>query len=598
MNLVKQNLDDTSNNFPKSIWYESYNYYYDLIFRHISMVPVNTDIELVKKFLSRLLRSNKNEKIEEVKGKNKIDEQCAFACEDQQGNLVTYSYLDLHNLISEEATKWVNNNISCGNKIVIVNIEGIKLVVLVLTALKLGCVFSVLYTSSLQYLDKLSLFLLNTRIENINPDYIFCEANQQSLDPKYDSKIVSLPSVEFALSASDKKSIKEPPHTYQPDELVCISFEYCSENNCDPVFISAESLYLDLVRNGDCILGLTRPDILVFPYLNKELYQYGLLLTSMMSGSTYLSLTDKVPKCMIDSSLVNRLNNYLPELGSNYVIGVTPQFHKELISEELKECRYWFAMLHDRKQQKQWSDLITKYRIDESKSHFLHWESALNSFSLLSIENDDSSADHVYPVPSKEFTLTDMFTKKKSVTGMGLYNVAITKERDFSSQVVLTKQELGYSYFEQDYLKEDGIFFPETAITAYLNEKTAPQTCCYFVPNSLMNGNRLLLLVFDVKLIKDTTDYKKALEEQIKILILDTLGSLFKPDDIIFYCYQPRGHLLPDPVTKEKLYWLPDNDGVISQFLSGDLELRSSDKFSHGISLYRYFIKTLALIAN
>ena len=514
----------------KSVLYSSYNFYQDLLLRHTS--------------------TSSDSWYTSVKS--------AFSFFNSEGKHELISYKQMSKDISFQAYIWENSGVKSGHKIALIHTGLYQQVCSCLAALKLGCAFSVLSPES--------PLLLKNRIEELKPDFISTELEWIPLIRGYHSHIIPL-------QQTPEQFIEDTyAYAYKPNEIACISYNFQSETSCIPIELSAEELYLNLMRNGYQVLGLSSKSTIAYPLTDNMLYNPGLLLTSCMFGAHYVDISIKTLQ-------------HLPKLFKKkyaLVLGVNSHVRDYLTENVLpiNTCAFYFSPLDDAYQVPEWQQFVTECLAQNVPSAYLRWESAIQGFGLKSLVPVGQLVTEVLPIEGRPFFLTDVFDKTlASQTGMGLYTCQVNHSLQFVSQCTLTETENGYSYYEENTLKKNGKPFPKADITHFLNTQTTPKFNYIFIGKPLENkikNHSISLLVFHTNAtLSNELHLKNAVIKQLS----DAVGRQYLPDEIQFLRVQPRG------------FYHTDENWILQQIQLGKLNEKSQDDFYYWTSKFRCLLQ-------
>ena len=520
-----------------------------------------------------------------------------------EGKSEKYDYKTIHDWVELQSTIWFELGLGRGSKITLVNVTGIDLIVYMMTALNLGCIFSVLNVSLNNRFDD---FLFKSRLEKIVPDLIVissvicCEDVWELLSP-YKEKVYltkSLHSTNKTTQGSDIDTLYESNlRQYQPDQIVCINFDYGAEDSCKPFSLSAQHLYLSLQLNMSTqVMNLQSKDILIFPYVSNKVYQQGSILTSLYAGIHYID----AQKYFIQ--LFKRGNKFFVSNKENFVVGLTHELRDELIiaDEAMNTWRHCFVIKSHKEidnegtkklgaehNQSQWELFKDKCFKNFDERMLFHWQSVLCGFSLIEHKAHIKAEEKIIPICERKFTLVDPVIGQESLAGVGLYSCQINAEDNFVSRHQLMRLDNGKKYVrcsQKEVIRNEKLY-PKADLIRYLNsvasQKDKYWVGCYFLPDSMTKVDHITLLIFYCAIAHQQDDIEKQQKNLVNKLqgkIKDALGDNFLPDETICYFYKPRG--MGDV----------KNKGINSQYMTGKLSNKSGDTLFRLLSLYRHFI--------
>ena len=592
---------------------KTYNFYQELIIRHKSHEKAN---------------------------------KTAFEIFHSKDKFQKYSYQEIYTFVEEKSKSWFESDLGKGSIITFVNVTGIDLLVHMMAALNLGCIFSVL---TVKPGNEFSETLFDTRLQLISPDIIVIDIdiesesdseskkngalNWRTLLSKYKScplePINTRVDQSLTNNTEDTNNAEDRNNTlnndiqydhglrhYAPDQIVCINFDYDSQDSCKAFYITAQNLYLSLELNaGEQLMDLQQGDILLFPDLSRLLYQPGFILTSLYSGIHYLEAHGDL------DNVFARGKRWFFCDDKIFVVVLTPQLRDELIDKDKKMStwRSCFIVEDDKVKNNETSDITEKKWKTFKKKCFktlkertlFHWQSVLSGFSLIEQKASEGTTGRITPVKGREFKLVDPVTQKDTLSTMGLFSCQIGGAATYVTHHGLMQQEQEYVRYTQNEVIRDGRFYPKSDLLHYLNTVFNPRdnltvniewVNCYFLPVSLTKKNHLVLLVFYCErfnqqahlpdnqqetLEQETINQqKKMLIKEINAKIREALGEHFLPDETHCYFYMPR-----EEVANK-------TNGINSQYLMGKLIKKSNDKLFRLLSVYRHLISDQTKIVS
>ncbi len=475
--------------------------------------------------------------------------------------------------INERAAVMADNGITAGDIIALIDLSGLPLLLNVLAAIKIGCVFTLL--------SKQTETVFNTRkamLKQSDPQrrgiklYISESAIFDANDKLVDSFTEHSSEKHFIAS----NSVAGISHQYRAKDTVCINFDQESSQDCQPWWQSTESFYQSLLLNGLCLFGIKGNDNhqqarLFIPTACKFHYRIGLYLSALLYGIAFED--ERWPKNDINTGDITAQDS---------------EFKKNAISADLS---YVLFELSEAKKTKSYlilfdvwvsgsmtlTEKLLQQLVDTKNSsqniRLLGFSSVLQGVTLMSRWQHQGQINTIFPVPGRAFSLNNaLLVQQKTKMGPGLYTSRISDLQSYASHDFLNKTTAGYVYQQWPMLKKQGLPYPTQSIAysliLYLRSDL-PQwqwlDCC-FVPAYLLPGGKVQMLFFclmsylpdktQIKADQETENLNKKISSWFELEGL----TQYLPDQLDIFHYYPRAE------QQEKHDWLHQ------QFLTNSLQ--------------------------
>ena len=366
---------DSSFPWPgKSIPYETYDFYHDMIIRN-------------QRNTAPALRW-----YDPVLGRQKI------------------SYTELGASATEKEAVWMHSGAQPGQKICIILPLGVKYVTSLVTALKMGLTLSCLPPQGNQFLQ--------TRLEALAPDHIVTEEIYAAMIPAWHNRI--LPE---KISTRHNPTNSEHSTTYPSGAVIGLCFDPSSETSHVPKELTADAAYLCPLRDGMLALGMRPGNVLAAPGFHFLETQPGLLLAVLLNGGTYLH---------IDPDGVAKNPEQLTE-HPIHTIGISAQMRDVLIARPpsfSEAWGFWFRDPAESSDMEQWHSFVETLGLKEVHCGNMKWHAAAGGCSLFSIKRRGRPHFNMLPSAGVPWCLTELAGgDQESLEGYGLFSpVALGRE--------------------------------------------------------------------------------------------------------------------------------------------------------------------------
>ena len=487
--------------------------------------------------------------------------------------------------VNERAAVLVDNGVTAGDIIALVDLSGLPLLLNVLAIIKIGCIFTVFSKQPATAFNARRAMLKQSDPKKhgiklyISKSAIF-DANNKLVESFTGN------SLEKRFIASN--TVATTSHQYGAKDTVCINFDQASSQNCQPWWQTATSFYQSLLLNGLCLFGIKRNDshqqgCLFIPTACKPHYCIGLYLSALLYGIAFED--EKWPKNDTNTGDSTKQDR---------------EFKKDAISAdtsyvlfELSETKNHLILLDA------WesgavtlTDELLQQQLDEGNNNHnirrLRFSSVLQGFTLLSNWQAKGQINTIFPVPGHVFSLRNTLLQQQEIKiGAGLYATDISASQSYVSHDLLNKTTDGYAYQPWPVLMKGGEPYPAQSIAYALLSSlrsNLPQQQwldCYFLPAYLMPGGKIQLLVFclepnlrdkkQIKPVQETAALKQHISSWFNVAAL----AQYLPDQLDIFHYYPRAE------QQGKL------DLLYQQFLSSRLQKKEHHAAFHLLSMLR-----------
>lgn len=586
----QQQLINSSGSSVKSVLGGSYNFYHDLVSKNIGTplkLKLQTKAATKEKGIGKRLKKLFKPADKEGSGQDKQEQ--------------TWQFDTLDKKITERAVLLLSLGASKGDIIALIDLEEQELVINVLAALKLGCIFTIFCQLSETLFNIRRDMLKHQDPKNVGirlfvSEKLITDKDEQVLYEK--EKKSKQTSAQVNQNKNTSTEVPLIPHVYNASDIVCINFDEDATESCQPWFQEAQSFYQSLLLNGLCLFGTNRQYALIIPNTCKLHYQVSLYLTAFLYGVHCL-------KCDKGKLLLSEQKSFcwvLEVKDGEKIEDKVKHFEKENKKNKPINGSIYLILLNE------WElpaaplpeILLADIPITEQFIHRLKFACPLNGFTLLGKHENQGKNTVVYSVPGRPYHLADMSNlEQKSEVGVGLYAICFSAEQWFVSNCRLTEAKQGYLYYEMPDFDHYPKQFISVKLEAYLKTERETQCWlkCYFLPQHIRQDHKIRLLIFygdtntnsKSNTNSNTKTKGKYSHQENKQWIKDTCQSWFDtcgcsdlfPDElVVFYCF-PR-----DQFPRDKALSKPDWTHL--QYLTNAFEQKEMYPVFHLISQYRY----------
>jgi hypothetical protein len=499
----------------------------------------------------------------------------------------SYTYMQLTEMVNKNCAVWKSdeNKVTAGSTVAILNQFGINQIINVLTALKLGCIFSVI--------DTISPLIMEKRLEIINPDFIIVDQNFEECFRS--SGFVTLKNANKYQNINTK-DIEIANWTYKPDDIISLCFDDKGKNIYKIIKISAFFFLRNLRRNAEKMQLLCDADFLLFPCCLYGDCQLGLILTALLEGVHFINI-------FIHEDFTIFLKNFLRlEKKKRIVLSVNEDV-RDMFLEKLLQSRedssnyeikndlkkvgiffqnnliFWFTVFTFQSDTEKWQKFITGYELGKTKSSILYWESPLFCFIFKSVDPVGARDRLIELDENNQYEIIGQFSglKVPNEHGTGYYSEKINSESRFISNYVLSKHDSCYFLYVEEFMTKSGIRYPSDDLCILLNNKFGDAVKFCFVPGYRLekeNKQIIVLLIFNLNASSSSLSVYSTFIKQVA-------GDVFVPDKIVEYYY------IPGSLNTAAGTWIRE------EYYSGQLDAKTNDRFFLAISYFRILLQKL-----
>ena len=505
----------------KSIPYKNYDFYHDIIIR------------------------------------NQQNNATAFCWYDSTSGWHKISYSELGALVRKKAVTWIKSGVQPGDKLCIVYPLGIKLVISMLAAFKIGLIISIL--------PPLGKKFIKTRIENLSPDHIESDEIFRPMLKPWESMILP----EF-ISTKNSKANNENSYSYPSGTVMGLCFYPSSSTPHIPRELTCDAAYLYPMRDGLLALGLRPGQIVAAPGFHFLETYPGLILSALLNGVTFLHIEPNDIKIK-------------PELLTDHPVrsmGISTRIRDILVKNPItidKPWNRWFRNPSESFDINQWQHFIKTLKIEDVSAVNLKWDAALGGCSLFSAKIKGKAHLRILPSAGISWSLMDPAgSGQESFTDYGVFSVAPagqeTEDKTTTSSII-TRNGNEWLFTGSNVTGRYGRHYPVEEVLETIQDIPNCSLCSMSkLPAPQMAGDYIfVLLVFTGNTAG--VDEAKIVKEIRNTLVRD-LGEEFLPDKILFYPLYPRQN------TDKKI----DHEWCHSQFVTGGFLRKSKDEIYHCIT--------------
>jgi hypothetical protein len=481
------------------------------------------------------------------------------------------SYPALHTRVSALAAAWESAGVKAGQCVALVLPVDEQYGVALLTALRLGLVFSTLPPSGASF--------VRTRLGALAPAYVVSHSRHVPL-------LGEGPWKPLPLSPPPGLS-REPPqrsHTWPAQAPVARLFSPLSPTPEQPVTVSASTLFLGLLRDAVLVLALRPEDRVAMPGFEPQQHQPWALLVTLLAGGCFLeapeeALTGEDPKALPPPT----------------VVGVSPALRERLLQGQgrTEGWRLWVRNLAEPYDWEHWARLearlATQPRLrgmglvaNTALGGSLVFSKPLarpsplatppgsrteaDALALKLLHQEQPSPFAVLPAPGQPWELADVLGNgQPSRADGGLYAAKGKGLTEASfGRFLLGRTRTGYFFSGSLRLGAHGQTYPEREVVQVVEKHPEVTGAAVVITpaSQQLNRARVVLLVFT-----PPEGPAGELQAGLERLIDLELGARYRPEQMCFYPLMPRR-------TEEGAV---DADWCRGQFLGGNLDRKSKD---------------------
>ncbi|BBM86660.1 AMP-binding protein [Candidatus Uabimicrobium amorphum] len=490
--------------------FNGYNFYYDLVLRHTS-------------------------------NKKKV----AFYYYNQKWQQL--SYYNLHMQVEHLALQWRSSGVKAGSIMCIVLPMGPKLVVAIMTALKLGLIFSVLVPQG-------QAFIMN-RLTNLTPEHIFTNKIFHLWLKDFKEQI--LPDDVEVQGQFDFSA-----HIYKSGEALGMFFSSVRKDCTQPIPLLCDQAYLYALRDGLLTFALHKQQHFVDSEVDFFQYQPYLLLMSLLFGRSYVYL--QINQVKEQPKLLNTYKNSLLFI---------PRKLRELLLEapkvKLKNCTLWVKSAIESIDLARWIQFSSELKLQEVECCNIVAEAAWGGCVLASRRKDllNIELQPCAGVPWKMENLSEEVIN----SSVGFFVAEGMNKGDGSlGSLLLMKNQTYWRYTMTDFPSRSGFTWPIEEVISMVEELDFVYACSFAISLEIELGQQysyILVIFTGVKTKKMLSENKNKWTQEIKNVINLQLGSNYLPNTIEFF-----------PLVPHKKEEKTDHKWCQGQFFSKKLHFKMNNK--------------------
>ena len=472
------------------------------------------------------------------------------------------SYTDLGVLASQKAESWARSGALAGEKICIVLPMGLRFVVALLAALKLGLLISLLPPSGRRF--------IKNRLEILSPEYIESEEIYFPLLKPWAEIILP----ELKTTGKSGTDI-ERSHVYDSGTPICLCFDPSSQTPCTPIELTSDTLYLCPMRDGILPLGMRPGESMAASGFHFLEIQPALILSTLLNGATYHHMASK--------DVMER-----PELLNDHPVrsmGLGMKLRDSLLRGSPAITDPWRCLFCNPAESNDlslWQQLIKHLKIEDSFFMNLKWDAASGGCSLFSLKVKGKAHSSVLPSAGTRWKLCDTSGNDLvSFGNFGILSVETLGRDDETMQLtpsIISRYKNEWLYTGSHVRGRYGRYYPKKEILEAI--ESIPE--CHLssiadLPDSQIPGrHRFVLLIF--KGAEADIDEAES-RSKIDSVIAAQLGDEFIPDRIEFFPLYPRRN-------EDRTI---DHDWCQFQYVTGLLFNKSKDEMFQCVTRLRKY---------
>lgn len=470
------------------------------------------------------------------------------------------TYGELQALVDINVKQWLLKGAVRGKIICIVRSLSLEYVVSVLSALKIGLIFS--------FLSPSRPYLIQKQIQALNPDYISTGKAWYGIVKAFHGIII-----ESMLPASKalRDDVLKRSCALSSGETVATLFDYTTEQLFEPVDISCDELYLNALRDGLIALDLRPGDVLAAPGYRFSDTQPAMMLSSLLTGATFLDIKPEICQRLPEVLLTEGIT----------ILGVTPGL-RDLIQKKqldvMTSCRFWFRSPALSTAYNEWHLFIKKTEIDHVLTGVLKWSSQAGGVLFFSRKRKGLSIDNVLPSAGLSWNLVPATQDGDQLSeDTGLLAISCHGREKITPWFVM-KNMYEWLLLGSRFIEKKGKFYPFDLVHQFIQ---STGICRYFFMTqrpSPVNADPCIHLIiftgFDME-VKGAD-----ISDKICRRITLSMGREYCPDTIECFAMLPRLH--PDGSM--------DDAWCRAQYADNRLTHKSRNGIFMGLSLIKTFI--------
>ncbi|MBT6432077.1 MAG: acyl-CoA synthetase [Deltaproteobacteria bacterium] len=365
---------------------------------------------------------------------------------------------------------------------------------------------------------------------------------------------------------------------YAADETALQVFSPVQDLQSAPIEVSAQSLFLGVVRDAALVLSLDAGDVLAAPGFCPLQFQPCLLLSCLSVGATYVEMNE---------TQLEQIGPDLSRFELTHLL-VTPRVRESLIRDQFKGVgglKRWFRNAHGSLEWGRWDLFSAKAKSLNARGMSYFANAAAGGAVLHGVSRLQPQYLHVLPVAGSEYSMAD--TNLSGMPSVAEHGILEWKQLD-SSETVLGQQLL--SQDKDEYIligpikpHRSGQSYPRDSVVGLTAEIGGIEsTSIVYAPAGKSTGGWQAILVVFVPPDSPVLAERSKLEQKLATLCKVELGGRAVPDKIEVFGLVPHSE---DEVVSQ--VWCE------SQYLTGMLHRKEQVPAFRHLSKLRYAVKSL-----
>ena len=473
------------------------------------------------------------------------------------------SYASLHQRCRALEAVWEASGVVAGDTVAIVLPMGVAYVVACLTALKMGAVATPIpmfgRQFALDYLAKSEATWWVT--ENRYAHGIECAAQRLELQGN-----------------SEPTAAANRSYFYSADETVMQVFSPVQDSQSTPAEVTAQTLFLGVVRDAALGLGIDAEDVLAAPGFCPLQFQPCLLLSCLSVGATYLE---------INETQVEQIGPDLSRFTLTHLL-VTPRTREALLRDQFKavpNLKRWFRNAHGSLEWGRWDLLSAKARNLSARGMSYFANAAAGGAVLVGVSRPQPQYLHVMPIAGSGFSMADTnMSGMPSVAEHGILEWdQLSNSTEVLGQQLLSRDKDEFILIGPVKPHRRGQSYPGEPVTKLTGEITGVEaTSLVYAPAGKSTGGWQAILIVFVAPDSPVLAERLKLGQKLSTLCKVELGARAVPDKIEVFGLVP--HREDEQLSQ---LWCE------SQYLTGMLHRKEQVSTFQNLSRLRYAVQSL-----
>ena len=466
------------------------------------------------------------------------------------------------------ASRWQAAGVQAGSRVVLLLPMDAEWLTTFFCALRIGC--------RICWIPPRGKSFVHNRMRTLEFDWVFSPKRYAAYIAPWQDRRLEAPFQDSTQVIDDMGA-----HAYAPEEAVLDVFSSASGAAPEAQTVSAEALYLGMLRDATLLLELNANDRVMLPDFGLLQHLPNHLLTTLLAGATFVQG---------DLSLLQ--NDEGQQALWPTVVGVSPVLRDQVRAGDIdtkswRLCHWNPGMPFD---WQAWEDFVRRMQADGTAAVTMNFavSAAAGGSVLWSTRQGKRMPLSVLPAPGVPWELRDMTaTDQIAQGGTGVYMPSETQvPLNRSAGFLLSRFADGYVFSGSHQPLTNGVPYPSAEVIELIGssaEANGASVVSQLVSEPLFQHENTLLVFVDEALL--SSQGEKALQDRYTIWLTGELGEGAKPDRIRF---------LP-------LYAKRDDNGDVdhdwcrTQFLDGSLERKSQDDLFRELGRLRRVVDLMNL---